>query len=255
MDLQMNKNLIPFYNSESQRIRVMSELWAVENMFCPCCGNTHISKTMNNTAVADFICDNCGEIFELKSKKGAIGNKIVDGAYETMIKRIDSNKNPCLFIAQYSAEYAITDFILVPKFFFTKQVIEKRKPLLSGSVREGRTGCNILYSDIPEQGKIKIIQNGNIFSARDIVDTYSKIKRLNTTSIELRGWLIDVLNCVNDIKTIDFTLKDVYKYADYLKQEHIQNNNVEAKIRQQLQFLRDKGFIEFLGNGYYKKIL
>ena len=88
MDLQMNKNLIPFYNSESQRIRVMSELWAVENMFCPCCGNTHISKTMNNTAVADFICDNCGEIFELKSKKGAIGNKIVDGAYETMIKRI-----------------------------------------------------------------------------------------------------------------------------------------------------------------------
>ena len=72
MDLQMNKNLIPFYNSESQRIRVMSELWAVENMFCPCCGNTHISKTMNNTAVADFICDNCGEIFELKSKKGAI---------------------------------------------------------------------------------------------------------------------------------------------------------------------------------------
>ena len=134
-------------------------------------------------------------------------------------------------------------------------VIEKRKPLLSGSVREGWTGCNILYSDIPEQGKIKIIQNGNIFSARDIVDTYSKIKRLNTTSIELRGWLIDVLNCVNDIKTIDFTLKDVYKYADYLKQKHIQNNNVEAKIRQQLQFLRDKGFIEFLGNGYYNKIL
>lgn len=28
----------------------------------------------------------------------------------------------------------------------------------------------------------------------------------------------------------------------------------EAKIRQQLQFLRDKGIIEFKGNGKYRRI-
>ena len=33
-----------------------------------------------------------------------------------------------------------------------------------------------------------------------------------------------------------------------------QNHNVEAKIRQQLQILRDLGFIEFLGKGQYRKI-
>ena len=32
-----------------------------------------------------------------------------------------------------------------------------------------------------------------------------------------------------------------------------QNNNIRAKIRQQLQFLKDRGFIEFLGDGKYKK--
>jgi type II restriction enzyme len=30
------------------------------------------------------------------------------------------------------------------------------------------------------------------------------------------------------------------------------NNNVKAKIRQQLQFLRDKNVIEFVGHGQYR---
>lgn len=36
---------------------------------------------------------------------------------------------------------------------------------------------------------------------------------------------------------------------------HASEANVEAKIRQQLQILRDKGFVEFLGKGCYKKIV
>jgi len=38
-----------------------------------------------------------------------------------------------------------------------------------------------------------------------------------------------------------------------LQAKHPQNQNVKPKIRQQLQILRDRGFIEFLGNGYYRK--
>jgi type II restriction enzyme len=37
-------------------------------------------------------------------------------------------------------------------------------------------------------------------------------------------------------------------------QKHINNNNVEAKIRQQLQLLRDKGFIEFAERGNYREV-
>lgn len=36
-------------------------------------------------------------------------------------------------------------------------------------------------------------------------------------------------------------------------EKHMNNYNIEAKIRQQLQILRDKGFIEFSGRGHYKK--
>ena len=47
----------------------------------------------------------------------------------------------------------------------------------------------------------------------------------------------------------------MYSFIDELEKKHPDNHNVAAKIRQQLQYLRDKGFIEFLGSGKYRKIL
>lgn len=77
---------------------------------------------------------------------------------------------------------------------------------------------------------------------------------MQTENLNLRGWLLDILNCINQIKTEIFTLQDIYKYKNFLKYQHVENKNIEAKIRQQLQFLRDKGFVEFIGRGVYKKI-
>ena len=39
-----------------------------------------------------------------------------------------------------------------------------------------------------------------------------------------------------------------------LKNKHSNNNNIEAKIRQVLQQLRDMGFIKFVEKGKYKKL-
>ena len=51
-----------------------------------------------------------------------------------------------------------------------------------------------------------------------------------------------------------FTLKQMYSFVDELQVKHPDNNHILDKIRQQLQFLRDKGIIEFKGNGVYRKI-
>lgn len=117
MNLNFDETLGEKYKSKTQKIRIMSENWVKENMFCPCCGNPHIVKLKNNEPVADMKCYNCCEIFELKSKQGKIGKKINDGVYSTMIKRITSITNPELLIMQYSSNYIVTDLILVPKFF------------------------------------------------------------------------------------------------------------------------------------------
>lgn len=254
MILRFDTALIEGYKSSAQKIRVMSESWLGNNMYCPNCGNPKIQHMTNNSPVADFQCNNCGVIYELKSKSGTIGKKIPDGAYSTMIERITSDSNPDLFLLQYSNQYDVTGLMIIPRFFFVPDIIEKRKPLAPTARRHDWVGCNILYSYIPDQGRIAIINNSSVVNQTDVIESYSRIKKLKTKSLESRGWLLDVLNCVNDIEHNEFTLNDVYSYVDILQQKHINNNNVEAKIRQQLQFLRDKGFIEFLSKGQYRKI-
>ena len=253
MNLQFDESAALDYKSPSQKIRVMSERWFLANIFCPCCGNLHIDKLKNNLPVADMRCENCGEIFELKSKKNHIGAKISDGAYHTMIERITGNRNPQLFVMQYSPALTVRDLIFIPKFFFTPEIIEKRKPLADTARRAGWVGCNILYQKIPEQGKINVIRDGREIEMADVLQRYKKVAALQTNDLNLRGWLLDVLNCVNEIESETFTLQEIYQYADFLQAKYTSNKNIEPKIRQQLQLLRDKGFIEFVGRGVYRK--
>ena len=72
--------------------------------------------------------------------------------------------------------------------------------------------------------------------------------------VEYVGWLADVADCVRMISSDQFSLEEVYEYIDILREKHPDNRNIEAKIRQQLQVLRDYGVIVFLGNGNYKKV-
>ena len=65
---------------------------------------------------------------------------------------------------------------------------------------------------------------------------------------------MDVLSCIERIHEKDFTLNQVYNFENELKLKHPTNNFIKDKIRQQLQYLRDKGFIEFVSPGHYRKI-
>lgn len=87
-----------------------------------------------------------------------------------------------------------------------------------------------------------------------MVNEYQNTESLKVIDINKRGWLFDILSCVNSIKKEIFTLNDMYKFEEFLQSKHTNNNNVKPKIRQQLQILRDKGYLEFLGNGNYRKI-
>jgi type II restriction enzyme len=133
--------------------------------------------------------------------------------------------------------------------------LTKSQPLAPTAKRAGWVGCNILLKDVPAQGKIQIIENQHIHNVNDVIEQYKHIQALQTQSIEVRGWMLDVLNCINQIPSTEFYLKDVYTFTEILSKKHINNNNVEAKIRQQLQFLRDKGFLEFLERGHYRKLM
>ncbi|MDO4573896.1 MAG: DpnI domain-containing protein [Planctomycetia bacterium] len=254
MNLNFDFSVRKQYHSSPQIARVITEKWVLDNMFCPRCGQSHIKQFENNRPVADFYCPNCSNQYELKSKSGRIDRKVVDGAYETMVKRILSNENPDFFFMHYSRnEYKVVDFFVVPKHFFVPQIIEKRRPLSDNARRAGWVGCNIIIENIPSQGKIEVIKSGVENEPTTVIDKINKSRLLEKQDINARGWLMDILNCVNQIKSSVFSLADIYAFEEQLFEQHSRNHNIRPKIRQQLQYLRDKGFIEFLGNGQYKK--
>jgi len=70
------------------------------------------------------------------------------------------------------------------------------------------------------------------------------------------SWKQAVLNIVKEIPGNEFTLSDVYHHISEIDRFFPKNRNIKAKIRQQLQFLRADGYIEFLNNkGDYRKIV
>lgn len=254
MNLQFNiiKN---DFTSQSQNIRVITENWVCENMFCPRCGYNKLNHFENNRPVADFYCNKCNNQYELKSKKNSFGTKIPDGAYDTMIERITSDTNPdFLFLSYLPNEQKVNNLLLIPKHFFTPDIIEKRNPLNDTARRAGWVGCNILINQIPKQGIVPIIDNTKEIDKEKVVNNTNKSFGLVKKNLKSRGWLIDILNCVNKIKTDYFNINDMYLFENELYLKYPNNDNIRAKIRQQLQFLRDKGYIEFIGRGQYKKI-
>ena len=72
--------------------------------------------------------------------------------------------------------------------------------------------------------------------------------------LELRGWALDVMSVVEKLGKPEFALSEVYMYEDWFRKRHPDNKHIKDKIRQQLQLLRDNGYIKFLGNGRYRKI-
>lgn len=255
IDCSFDTSIIGAYHSHSQIIRVLTESWLEKNMYCPRCGNYTLEHFPNNKAVADFFCTTCKNEYELKSKNGRIGTKINDGAYDTFIERITSNNNPDFFIMTYDKEALyVRNLWVIPKHFFVPAIVEKRKPLSANAKRSGWIGCNILMDQIPQQGKIKIIQDSLPIAKALVTQQVQEASLLLKKSIDARGWLLDVLSCVNNLNTDIFTLTDIYSFEAAFRQKHPQNHNIRAKIRQQLQFLRDKGVIAFLDRGVYQKL-
>ncbi len=61
-----------------------------------------------------------------------------------------------------------------------------------------------------------------------------------------------MLQVVQSLGKMDFTLADVYAHASSLAKLHPYNRHVRDKIRQQLQVLRDLGLLTFLGSPSYR---
>lgn len=247
-----NSDIFNKYKSNSQRARVLTENWFSSQMYCPCCLNRKIVNYPNNQKANDFFCDNCKNDFQLKSSQKPFGKKIVDGEFNTMYSVIQKGNAPNFFIMYYSSdEWMLKSLFMIPKFFVNISMLEKRKPLSQDARRAGWTGCNFLLNNLPQEGKISIITNEMIEDKDKVNKIWKKMFFLANKKPDFRGWTSDVLKIVQEQDVI-FTLSDIYKYENYFKELHPENNNIQAKIRQQLQILRDNKILKFKEKGKYE---
>lgn len=241
------------YTSPSQRARVRTESWAVDNLFCPNCPSPRLAPSAANTPAVDFTCPRCDSLFQLKSRSSAFADKIVDAAYASMRDAILQDRTPNLFALHYQpGVWEVRNLFLVPCFAFPLTAIEKRNPLGPHARRAGWVGCNILLHRIPADARIPIVLDGTPQPAAIVRERYRQLTPLAKLSVEKRGWTLDVLNAVRSLTKNEFTLADVYALESDLARLHPGNRHIRDKIRQQLQILRDLGVIEFLDRGHYR---
>lgn len=241
------------YKSPSQRARWLTEQWTHTNVVCPSCGGT-LHRYQNNQPVADFLCRSCAEIFELKSTSSAIRKSVPDGAYATMMARLSSDTNPSLFILQYdSVEWFVLNLLVIPKYYFTPSVIRKRPPLSPKARRAGWTGCNILLDGIPRAGRIPLIVNRIQQPLESVLAAWRQTKFLNEIpTIKSKSWLLKTMSCIDQIAKTRFKLEDLYAFESELRDTFPNNRHIKEKLRQQLQVLRDRNYLRFIGSGRYE---
>jgi len=243
------------YSGQSQRIRVMSEAWAHRELFCPACGHAQMQRSEPNRHALDFQCPACSENFELKSKAGVLGNSIVDGVHKTMMERLGSNTNPSLLVLNYNRTgMKVSGLMLVPRHFFTTDMIAKKNPTPPHARRPNWVGCTIRLAGFPMAGKITLVLRGVAVPAAQVLAQRKSCVFLANQRAEARGWLLDVLQCIERIGVTEFALADLYRFEHELSQKYPKNNNVRAKVRQQTQVLRDHGILEFVEKSRYRRI-
>jgi type II restriction enzyme len=241
------------YQSPTQSARFWSESWVRSQVYCPNCGHAALSKFQNNRPVADFHCASCSEEYELKSQKANFGAKVVDGAFRTMCERVAATNNPNLMLMNYDVRaLKVKTLCVVPKHFFVRDIIQARKSLAATARRAGWVGCNILLKDVPEAGKIFYVKDGHVLPKDIILQKWQQTLFLRRGSATARGWVIEVLKCVEAIGRREFNIDDVYTFERRLSILYPNNRHIKQKIRQQLQVLRDHGYIEFVSRGVYR---
>jgi type II restriction enzyme len=196
--------------------------------------------------------------YQLKSKSGPFGQRVQNSAYEPKMRAIRQGKAPHYAFLQYSREtWRVTDLFIVPGHFFTPALIERRGPLATTARRAGRVGSNILLQALPSEARLDVVIDGRVRPSAEVRGAWSRFAFRESDQRARGGWGAAVLASVRVLQKkagiAEFSLQGFYqRFEAELGSRFPANRNVQAKIRQQLQVLRDGAVLEFIGRGRYR---
>ena len=195
------------------------------------CENKIEQKNIHNLHAKFFIFDNKAIVTSANLTPGGLRNNL---EYGVLLKGqlVNNIVNDYLDIFNNN-EYP----------FINLEILEEAKKILQSIPKEKyrkelKLSDKQLFSEILNDENVDERFDGGI----DII--------LNN----LTSWKKDVFGCLLKIDNDVFRLEEVYEFEERLKKLHPENKNIKPKIRQQLQYLRDLGLLEFIKPGIYKKL-
>jgi type II restriction enzyme len=243
------------YTSAAQKSRVISEAWFGSNLYCLSCDQDKLTASAVNNRATDFVCPSCFQAYELKACQKRPKTRLVDGDYRALLGRISEGSTPALMVLERDENWLITGLTAIHHLFITADVVEARRPLSVFARRAGWTGCNIRLDLIAPDAQVEVITRGKENNPRFVRTAFQRFNSLNQVEPKSRGWTTLTLKLIRDLKEPCFSLDRLYQREDFLAAHYPGNRNIRAKIRQQLQVLRDLGFVSFEGKGRYRLLL
>jgi type II restriction enzyme len=257
MNLTCNPELALHLKSPSQKARVISEAWFAGQGYCLNCTSRSLEPTTAGTVARDYVCPVCGQPYELKSSAKAHTRIVNDGGYESMMRRIRAAEAPALMLLHRSNDWCVQKLVAIHPVFLTPAVVLKRK---TAHTRPGSgvkyQMCDLNLTLIPPDGKILVVDDGRVRPVAQARKEFRESSRFSDVPLSKRGWAALVLSALRKIGKKEFTLADVYAHEAAMHAAYPENHHVRDKIRQQMQVLRDLGYVEFLsGRGEYRMTL
>lgn len=255
MLLSCDLSIADGYRSEAQRSRVLSEAWFLSNGYCLACDSDRLTATKANTKATDFVCPACRQSYELKASSHKPGRTLVDGAYQPLMNRILDGSVPTLMMLERSDDWRIQSLTAIHHLFLTPNVITQRPPLSATARRAGWVGCNIRLDRIAPDARISVVGGGQACEPHLVRSAFRRFNAIGGIAPSARGWTTQVLRMVRSLNQQAFSLNDIYAKESALAASYPENNNIRAKVRQQLQILRDLGYLQFCGRGSYRLLI
>lgn len=255
MELNCDLSAATGYTSSLQISRVLSEGWFRRNGFCLACDCEALEPTANNTKACDFVCGVCSGTYELKTFRRKPAKRLIDGAYGALVSRLQRGAAPTLMLLERSPSWAISGLTAIHPLFLTPDIVEKRRPLSSTARRAGWVGCNIRLDLMGTDAAVEIIKDGVALPRESVRQQFRRLDRLREVPLERRGWTTLTLSVLRALHRSEFALAEIYSREHLFSSVYPRNRNIRAKVRQQLQVLRDLGYLEFCGAGTYRLLL
>ncbi len=103
---------------------------------------------------------------------------------------------------------------------------------------------------------LKLPRQVRTTSATEIQDFHEplKVEDIQVLEQHLGGWRGATLQLLRTKLPTEFALSELYAFEPHFRELFPNNENIQAKLRQQLQDLRDLGLVVFLGKGRYQKL-